>query len=166
MKKQVLVFLSGLFMVAMSACSSDAPATDTVTTVTDPATTVTKTDATVPAVTPAIAMATTALSFDKTTHDFGGITDGGPVETVFVLTNTGNEPLVISEAKGSCGCTVPEYPTDPVAPGETREIKVSFNPSGKEGAQNKTVTILANTEPQSTVLNIKASVTKTTPVVQ
>lgn len=110
--------------------------------------------------TPQAVMATTTIKMNKMEHDFGTITDDAPVNTTFTITNTGKEPLVISSAKGSCGCTVPTYPTAPIAPGETGNIEVSFSPSGKAGAQNKTVTIIANTEPANTVLNVKSVVNK------
>jgi hypothetical protein len=103
----------------------------------------------------------TSLSIDRMEHDFGKIPDTAPVETSFVITNTGDKPLLVTNAQGSCGCTVPEYPKEPLAPGESRDMKISFNPNGKEGVNNKTVTITANTEPATTIINIKSDVTKT-----
>lgn len=100
----------------------------------------------------------TTLQFDKVEHDFGTIKQGDQVECVFKVTNTGNEPLIIEDAKGSCGCTVPDYPKDPIAKGETRDIKVKFNSGGKSEKQQKTVTLTANTEPINTTLTIKAFV--------
>jgi hypothetical protein len=102
--------------------------------------------------------AKTSLLFDKTEHDFGKIKQGESVECIFKVTNTGNEPLIIEEAHGSCGCTVPDYPKDAIAVGETRDIKVKFNSAGKQGVNTKTVTITANTEPLQTVISIKADV--------
>lgn len=100
----------------------------------------------------------TSLKFDKNEHDFGKINQGDNVECVFKVTNTGSEPLVIEDAKGSCGCTVPEYPKEPIPQGESRDIKVKFNSAGKSNNQQKTVTITANTEPINTTLTIKAFV--------
>lgn len=100
----------------------------------------------------------TTWKFAKTEHDFGSINQGDAVEYKFKFTNTGNEPLVIEDAKGSCGCTVPSYPKEPVAPGAEGEILVKFNSAGKEGQNSKTVTLTANTEPISTILTIKANV--------
>lgn len=100
-----------------------------------------------------------AFSFTETSHDFGTIDEGFVAEHVFTFTNTGDAPLIINNARGSCGCTVPEYPRTPIAPGAEGEIKVSFNSSGKPGNQRKTVTITANTVPNTTVLNISAQVT-------
>ncbi len=102
----------------------------------------------------------TVLSFDQDMHDYGDIYQDTKNEHIFTFTNTGEEPLVISNAVGSCGCTVPEYPKEPVAPGEKGEIKVVFSSGKKEGAQTKNVTITANTDPKQTKLTIKANVLK------
>jgi Protein of unknown function (DUF1573) len=102
--------------------------------------------------------AKTTITFDKTIHDFGTINQGDQVECVFKVTNTGSEPLVIENAKGSCGCTVPEYPKEPIPAGQTRDIKVKFNSAGKANNQQKTVTLTANTEPLQSILTIKSFV--------
>lgn len=102
--------------------------------------------------------AKTSVQFVETVHDFGNMKQGDVAETTFKFTNTGKEPLVIENAQGSCGCTVPEYPKEPVAPGASGEIKVKFNSAGKSNAQQKTVTLTANTEPIQTILTIKAFV--------
>ncbi len=104
--------------------------------------------------------ATTTMKVDRLVHDFGTINDDLPVSTTFTVTNTGNKPLIITQAKGSCGCTVPTYPKTPIAPGKSGTIEVTFSPKGKAGAQNKTVTLIANTTPASTVMNIKSVVNK------
>ncbi len=103
----------------------------------------------------------TTIKFDKTLHDFGNIKQGDNVECVFKVTNTGNEPLVIESAQGSCGCTVPDYPKEPIAAGETRDIKVKFNSAGKKDKQSKTVTITANTDPLQSVLTVQSFVEAT-----
>jgi len=100
-----------------------------------------------------------AMSFDKQEHDFGNIVQGTPQETVFTFTNTGEAPLIITDARSSCGCTVPQYPKNtPIAPGESGEMVVKFNGSGKNQV-TKTVTVTANTEKGSELLRIKAFVT-------
>jgi len=99
-----------------------------------------------------------SMSFDKTEHDFGTIDEGDKVETVFTFTNNGEADLLITGAKGSCGCTVPDYPKTPVKPGEKGTMKVSFSSIGKKGMQNKTVTISANTKSGTEQLTIKADV--------
>ena len=100
------------------------------------------------------------MSFDKTVHDFGTIPEmGGNVQTTFKFTNTGGAPLLIVDARGSCGCTVPTYPKNiPIAPGESGEMVVSFDPSNKPNLQQKTVTISANTANGRETLRIKAMV--------
>ena len=102
--------------------------------------------------------AKTVMTLDKKEHDFGTIKQGDQVECAFKVTNTGNQPLILEEAHGSCGCTVPDYPKDPIPAGESRDIKVKFNSTGKKGKQSKTVTITANTEPIQTIVTIHAMV--------
>ncbi len=98
------------------------------------------------------------MTFEKAEHDFGTIEQGTPQETVFKFTNTGDGPLIITDATSSCGCTVPEYPKNtPVAPGESGELVVKFNGSGQNQV-TKTITVKANTEKGSELLRIKAFV--------
>lgn len=153
MKK--LVFVSSLALATfMFSCKSDAAETTPVDEV------VTEQVVEVPTETAPLADLT-SMSVDRAEHDFGKIPDTAPVETSFTITNTGSNPLMITNAQGSCGCTVPDWPKEPIAPGASADMKVSFNPSGKEGAQTKTVTITANTDPATTILNIKSDVQKT-----
>ncbi|MBL6657018.1 MAG: DUF1573 domain-containing protein [Flavobacteriales bacterium] len=98
------------------------------------------------------------FSFNKELHDFGQLIDGEKVSYSFTFTNSGDAPLIISSAKGSCGCTVPDWPRDPIAPGESGSIDVTFNSSGRSGKQNKAVTLTANTNPSRKVLNITSEV--------
>lgn len=100
------------------------------------------------------------ISFDKKTWDFGTIIDGEVVEHTFRFTNTGTSNLVISSASASCGCTIPNWPKEPIAPGEKGEIKVEFNSNGKKDMVTKDITILANTNPVKTILQIKVFVEK------
>ena len=98
------------------------------------------------------------LSFDKLQHNFGKINQGESVSHQFVFTNTGQAELIINNAKGSCGCTVPKWPRKPIAPGESEEIKVTFNSAGKSGKQSKTITLVTNAIPNTTVLTISANI--------
>ena len=98
------------------------------------------------------------MSFEETNHDFGNVKAGETVEHTFKFKNTGSSDLVISNAKASCGCTVPSYTKTPVGPGQEGEVSVSFNSAGKSGNQNKSVTITANTEKGSEVVNFTANV--------
>ena len=100
------------------------------------------------------------MTFDKTSHDFGIISEGEKVTTTFGFTNTGDSDLIIVDARGSCGCTVPEYPKNqPIAPGQTGSIVVSFDSSNKPGIQQKSVTLSANTSSGREMLRIKSNVT-------
>lgn len=97
------------------------------------------------------------LSFEEEEHDFGTIDQGTNVEHTFTFTNTGNAPLVITNATSSCGCTVPTFTKEPIAPGETGEMLVKFNGSGQNQV-TKTVNITANTESGKEQIKIKAFV--------
>lgn len=98
------------------------------------------------------------MSFEKAEHDFGSIVQNTPQETTFKFTNTGNAPLIITNATSTCGCTVPEYPKNtPIAPGESGELLVKFNGSGQNQV-TKSITVSANTEKGSEILRIKAFV--------
>lgn len=98
------------------------------------------------------------ITFEESEFDFGNIAKGTPVEHVFKFTNTGDAPLVITNASSSCGCTVPSYPkNETIAPGESSELLVKFNGSGN-GQVTKTVTVSANTESGKEQVKIKAFV--------
>jgi hypothetical protein len=100
----------------------------------------------------------TTIGFTKDEHDFGKVKQDSENAYTFKFTNTGTIPLTITNAQGSCGCTVPEYPKQPIAPGATGEINVVYKPGKQQGNQAKTVTVTANTEPTQTILRIKADV--------
>ncbi|MDA9331165.1 DUF1573 domain-containing protein [Flavobacteriaceae bacterium] len=98
------------------------------------------------------------MSFDKTFHDFGQITQGTPQQTVFTFTNTGDAPLIITDATSSCGCTIPDYPKNtPIAPGLQGQMVVNFNGSGQNQV-TKTINVQANTANGSELLKIQAFV--------
>ena len=100
------------------------------------------------------------IQFDTETHDFGTIAQGEIISYSYQFENTGKVDLVIRSASGSCGCTVPEYSKEAIAPGKNGIINVTFNSEGKEGMQNKTITVVANTIPNSKVLTITGEVVK------
>lgn len=98
------------------------------------------------------------FAFETESHDFGRIRQGEVVSFVFKFKNTGKRDLIISGQKATCGCTVADYPHNPIKPGEQGQISVQFNSEGKKGMQTKTVTLTANTQPNTKVLTIKAEV--------
>lgn len=98
------------------------------------------------------------IEFAKEVHDYGTIKNGADGECIFEFTNTGNEPLILANVKGSCQCTVPEWPKEPIAPGAKAEIKVKYN-TKNAGPINKSVTITSNAVNESTkVIRIKGNV--------
>lgn len=144
MKKGLLV-LGVLTAMVFTSCKEDA------------ASKVKEENVEVAAARDAKATAYPVITFDEGEHDFGNIAKGTAVEHKFTFTNTGKAPLVIVDAKSSCGCTVPVYTKEPVAPGEKGELLVKYNGSGPNQV-TKTVTIKANTEKGTETVKIKAFV--------
>lgn len=101
-----------------------------------------------------------SIKFAETTFDFGTIKeDGGPVTHEFVFENTGDGNLVIHSARAECGCTKPKYPEEPIAPGKSAVIKVTYNPAGRPGGFTKVVTVRCNGNPSKVNLKIRGTVT-------
>ena len=98
------------------------------------------------------------MTFEEDTYDLGQVKAGEKVAHVYNFTNTGKAPLLITSARSTCGCTVPEWPKDPIPPGGKGELKVVFNSEGKHGQQNKPVTVLANTYPGTTKVFLTGTV--------
>lgn len=98
------------------------------------------------------------IKFEEEEHDFGRITQGEKVSYAFKFKNIGKGNLIIASAAGSCGCTVPEFPKEPVLPGTEGKINVVFNSEGKSGIQEKTITVVTNCEPSTRVIRIKTDV--------
>jgi len=144
MKKGILV-LAVLTAMIFTSCKEDA------------ASKVKEANVEVAAARDAQATAFPVMSFDEKEFDFGNITKGTGVEHKFTFTNTGKAPLVIVDAKSSCGCTVPEYSKEPVQPGAKGELLVKYNGSGANQV-TKTVTIKANTAAGTETVRIKAFV--------
>ena len=99
------------------------------------------------------------MEWTNVEHDFGTINEGEKVTHVYQFKNTGAVPLIIETVRPSCGCTAPNWSKEPIPVGGTGEVEVVFDSKGKPNAQNKTVTVTANTWPQSTVLRFKTFVT-------
>ncbi|MFL2619387.1 MAG: DUF1573 domain-containing protein [Flavobacteriales bacterium] len=99
------------------------------------------------------------ITFDRIFHDFGNVNEGEIVKTVFTFTNTSENDLYIVDARGSCGCTVPKYPKNvAIKPGETGEIEVNFDTTGRPNLQQKMVKVSANTSTGGEMLRIQAFV--------
>lgn len=98
------------------------------------------------------------ITFEEDQFDFGDIHQGDKVEHVFAFENTGNEPLIITNVQTTCGCTAPNWPRDPIAPGQASEVKVVFNSTGKIGRQHKVITIVSNAVTASTKVAIVTNV--------
>jgi hypothetical protein len=100
-----------------------------------------------------------SISIDKNEFDFGTVKEGAIVETVFKVTNSGKTNLVITDAKVTCGCTVPVWPKEAIKPGETKDVKVRFNTSGKSNRQQKNITLITNTISGREILTLRGMVT-------
>lgn len=98
------------------------------------------------------------MSFKDTIYDFGTIKEGELVSSQFEFTNTGKRPLIISSANASCGCTVADFPREPLPPGRSSVVKVQFNSAGKKGHQEKTVTLTTNSVRGTRILFMKGEV--------
>ena len=98
------------------------------------------------------------MTFESTEYDFGTVKEGEVVDYICRFTNTGSFPLIVSQATATCGCTVPQWPKDPVGIGESGEIRVKFNTTNRTNQQTKYVNINANTKPEVTRLKISGNV--------
>jgi hypothetical protein len=98
------------------------------------------------------------FKFEREVHDFGTIKEGVQAEYVFKFTNTGKEPLVITNVQASCGCTTPKWTKEPVKPGESGSVTAIYNSKGRPGNFNKAVTITSNAKTAQKVLFIKGNV--------
>ena len=107
----------------------------------------TKTASTESTIPPSDSQTTTSIKFTKDVFEFGKIKQGDNVSYAFMFKNTGNLPLIISNATATCGCTVPNWPKEPIKPGAIGKINVVFNSTGKKGLQDKIITVTANTNP-------------------
>ena len=98
------------------------------------------------------------IKFEEEVHDFGKIIEGETVSYSFKFTNGGKSDLIIGDVSTSCGCTVPSFPKIPIRPGKHEAIKIVFSSAGKRGYQTKNIVIVANTQPNTTMIRIKAQV--------
>lgn len=105
-----------------------------------------------------ISLGSAIIEFDTKDYDFGTVKEGAIVEGVFKVANKGKTDLVITDASASCGCTVPEWPKEAIKPGDSAEIKFSFNSKGRTGKQSKTITLQTNTANVTETLRIAGTV--------
>ena len=99
------------------------------------------------------------ISSDSISHDFGTILEKeGKVSHTFIITNKGKSPLVVTRVIASCGCTTPEWPEEPIAPGKNGKIKVTYNPAGVSGPFTKTISVYSNGKDGSFIFTIKGNV--------
>lgn len=98
------------------------------------------------------------IDFEEEEHDFGKIVQGEKVKYDFKFKNVGKGNLVISHAAASCGCTVADFPKEPIPPGQSGKITVEFNSEGKSGYTEKTITVVTNCEPNTKILKIKVDI--------
>lgn len=103
------------------------------------------------------------VKFDKTDHDFGIIKEGAMATYEFTFTNTGKSPLILSNVQPSCGCTTPEWPKEPIAPGAKSKIKAMYNSIGRPGNFQKYITVKSNSKSGDITLTIKGNVVPTPP---
>ena len=155
MKKLLIVLLAA---GSIAACKTDNTAKE-VAEASVQAVQPTNSDEIVTVPTPVDTENVAAMSFVESKFDFGIVDEGDVVKHTYNFTNTGKQPLVITNARSTCGCTVPVWPKEPVAVGESGTIEVSFNTKGKRNKQQKPVTITANTFPAQTVVYLSGEVT-------
>lgn len=108
----------------------------------------------------AISLGSAIVEFDKTEYDFGELIEGEIAEGTFKITNKGKVDLIITSAKATCGCTVPEWPKEPIAPGASADLKFTFNSRGRLGKQSKSITLQTNSEKVTELIRIKGTVVK------
>ena len=164
MKKIFLVLAAGITLASCNEANKTSEESNAASTTTqasaEPTTTATAppTSATPDPNQPDTANLTTIQWLDGADRDFGKMNEGDNLNVSFRFKNTGSKPLIITSVTASCGCTVPETPKKPYAPGETGVIKASFNSAGKPNMQSKQVNVIANTNPAMTTLVFRVDV--------
>lgn len=139
--KKLILSLS--ILMSLAACNSNSPTTAVV---------LDSTGKVISAVNAPV------IKFEEEIYDFGIIKEGESVKNEFKFKNVGKTPLIISNVTSTCGCTVPEYPTKPIKPGESGIIKVVFNSQGKVGIQDKVVSIISNANPYLSTVHVVGEV--------
>ncbi len=137
------IFILACVVISFSACNNTSPKTDE------------KTEQVAANASPEDAP---KVKFEQEIFDFKTIQQGEKVHYDFKFTNTGKSPLIITNATATCGCTQPEFPKEPVKPGEEGLIKVTFNSEGKQGMQDKVITLTSNANPEANQLHLVGEV--------
>ncbi len=150
LKNSLLILCAGLLIMFSVSCNRDGKADDSISAdvVQNPNTAGGKGDLSKLPV----------MKFTEEIHDFGKIIEGETVAFDFKFKNTGKSDLIIADVSTSCGCTVPSYPRTPIHAGDEGSIKVTFNSAGKRGYQTKNILVVANTQPNTIEIKIKAQV--------
>jgi len=149
------IFLMATVAIALASCQQNAgKKADAISDTTTAATAATA--ATVPAADAAV------ISFEKDSYNFGNVTQGEKVYYSYKFKNTGKSPLIVLNATATCGCTVPEVPKEPVKPGDEGVIKVVFDSNGKQGLQDKVITVTSNANPAIAELHLTGEVKEQT----
>ena len=143
---KTLQFISLIIVIALTSCSTDEKKI-TIDLIKTPLSANPNHTATMP-----------KIQMDEESYDFGDIIQGESVTHEFIIRNIGNDKLLINSAKGSCGCTVPVWPKEPILEGDESTIKVTFNSAGRKGKQYKTVTLVTNVIPNTKVITISGNV--------
>jgi len=99
------------------------------------------------------------MAFEETRFNFGTVNEGDKVKHTFKFNNNGSQPLLIGDARSTCGCTIPKFPKEAIPPGSSGKIDVIFDTTNKPNQQHKPITITANTFPSKTVLHLEGMVT-------
>lgn len=161
--KTVKITLLSLATILVVSCNNETPQTSDAQNNVESSETLATTDGTEKA-TPVLDAASAnpgaapVLSLESSIYDFGDVQANSTTERVIEFTNTGGSPLIIQNARASCGCTVPEYSKEPIAPGENGSLKVSFQAPGNNGKQTKTVTLSTNSAAGEETFRITANV--------
>lgn len=157
MKKIFLGLITASMMLA--ACNQTNKAQQAAST---PVTTTTESTATAPGTAKPVSAAEASIApvmkFEKDTYNFGKIKQGDKVSYDFKFTNTGKSPLIITNAASTCGCTIPEWPKEPIKPQDGGVIKVTFNSAGKGGLIDKLIIVTSNTVPSTTMAHLTGEV--------
>lgn len=154
--KNLVKLLPIVAALSLVSCKKDQSA-DSIVTTTD-SSAVFDAPANAEAIAPVSTAPTTTIALSKSTHEFGKVKKGEQVEHVYEVTNTGTNPLIISQVKPGCGCTAPDYTKDPILPGQKGQITLKFDSANFDGLVNKQAEVFANVEKAPIIIGFTADV--------